>query len=247
MGTYDDFEFFDIQVCDGVAVATICGAGETNDLTLRGHEELGLIWGRLAADTDVRAVVITGEGDVFSTGVADEVIAPLHPLDLRHWVKVMEEARQIVTSAISFEKPVVTALNGPTSGSTLTMALLTDIVITEPQVTFSDHHVPSAHAAGDGGVLVWPHAMGLLRAKRYLLTGDALTAREAERLGLVTEVVDKGASLDRALVYARRFADGDARAIQVTKRALNQYLRDALHAYDLSWTGEILTGLLKGD
>jgi len=90
-------------------------------------------------------------------------------------------------------------------------------------------------------VLIWPLAMGLLRAKRYLLTGDALSAEEAQRLGLVSEVVDPGASFERAMVYARRFAAGPRQALRHTKRALNQWMRLGMSAFDLSWAGESLT------
>ena len=58
--------------------------------------------------------------------------------------------------------------------------------------------------AGDGGCLVWPHAAGLLRAKRHLLTGDALDAETAYQIGLVTDLVDEP---DQALPAARLIAE----------------------------------------
>jgi enoyl-CoA hydratase len=60
-------------------------------------------------------------------------------------------------------------------------------------------------------------------------------------MGVVTEVVDEGKSLVRAMEYARRFASGNLTAIRYTKRALNEWYRLAMPAYDLAWTGEALS------
>jgi enoyl-CoA hydratase len=150
-----------------------------------------------------------------------------------------------VVAPIEFEKPLVTAVNGTVKGGPLVTALLSDIVIAERHVVFSDPHVTMAVAAGDGGVLAWPMAMGLLRAKRYLMTGDAITAEQAQELGLVTEVVEEGASLERAMVFARRFAEGPRHALRYTKRALNQWYRIGMPAFDVSWQGEILTAIFS--
>ena len=75
------------------------------------------------------------------------------------------------------------------------------------------------------GAFLWPPSTGLLRAKRYLLTGDTFDAEEAERIGIVTEVVDTGCALARATVYARRLASLRPDTVQATKRTLNQWLR----------------------
>ena len=86
-----------------------------------------------------------------------------------------------------------------------------------------------------------PLVMGVVKAKHYLLTGEGLDAAEAERMGLVTEVVATGRSRERAMVRARQLADGHAEAIRYTKLALNGWLRAAMPAYELAWAGEILT------
>jgi enoyl-CoA hydratase len=84
--------------------------------------------------------------------------------------------------------------------------------------------------------------MGTLRAKRYLLTGDAIDAEEAERLGLVTEVVDKGESVERAREFASRLAAGPATVLRETKQILNRYLTwAATQTYDASWGLEALS------
>src|SRR5262249_1676936 len=157
---------------------------------------------RLARDERVNAIVLRGAGDAFCAGPTPEFIERLRANDPAFVAHLMRDVRAIVQGHVDLEKPVVTALNGPASGGALAFALLA-----ERHVALSDPHVPAGVAAGDGGVLIWPLALGLLRAKRFLYTGDPLGAEEAQALGLVTEVVERGASVERALHWARRLAD----------------------------------------
>lgn len=92
--------------------------------------------------------------------------------------------------------------------------------------------------------MIWPLTMGLTKAKRFLMTGDSIDAEEAERLGLVTEVVSSDRSLQRATQVARRFADGPQTAIRNTKMALNQWLRLAqTTSFDFSLALEFLSAV----
>lgn len=72
-----------------------------------------------------------------------------------------------------------------------------------------------------------PPPIGPMRAKRYLLTGDSLSADEAYDMGLVSEVVESGQSLARATELAEKVAELSPKAVQATKRALNEWLRTA--------------------
>jgi enoyl-CoA hydratase len=237
----DGFEYLDITLDDGIATVVLNGPHDGNRLTPRGHEELVHLWPRLAADDRIRAVVVTGAGDDFSAGPSPELFATMTSGDIPHVMQIMDDIRQMILNAIDFPKPTVSALNGTASGGVLAFGLLNDVVIAERHVVFADKHVLAGVAAGDGGVLIWPMAMGVTRAKRFLLLGDDLTATDAERLGLVTEVVDTGTSKDRAQEYAARLAALPQNALRYTKRALNEWMRLALPAYSVSWGGEVMT------
>lgn len=98
----------------------------------------------------------------------------------------------------------------------------------------SDRHVRMGLSAGDQGAL-WPLLCGMQRAKRYLLTGDSFTGKEAAEMGLVTEAVPASDVKPLARRYAERLANGPQHAIRFTKRALNQWWRlAALTAFDYS-------------
>ena len=241
MTAYPELRFLEVEIDRGVAVVRLAGGEPGNAISFEGHAEMSAILPRLARDDRVDAVLVTGAGDAYCVGPTADFMARIATNEPGFVARLMQDVRQLVQGHVELEKPVVSALNGPAAGGPLAFALLADVVIAERHATLSDMHVAAAVAAGDGGVLIWPLAMGLLRAKRYLLTGDALAAEEAERLGLVTEVVDAGRSFERAMAWARRFADGPRHALRHTKRALNQWLRLGMPAFDLAWAGEILT------
>jgi enoyl-CoA hydratase len=241
MTGYEDLRFLDVRIDAGVAEVVLDGPEEGNAISFEGHGEMSAILPRLGRDERVDAVLLTGAGDAFCVGPTPAFMERIAANDPQVVPRLMADVRALVQGHVECEKPVVAALNGPAGGGPLAFALLADVVVAERHVALSDLHVAAGVAAGDGGVLIWPLAMGLLRAKRYLLTGDPLSAEEAWRLGLVTEVVEPGASRERAMVWARRFAQGPRPALRHTKRALNQWLRVGMPAFDLSWAGEIAT------
>jgi enoyl-CoA hydratase len=244
--SYRDLVFLEISIERGIAVVTLAGGRPGNAIPFEGHGEMSAILPRLARDERVDAIVLRGAGDAFCAGPTPEFIERLRANDPAFVAHLMRDVRAIVQGHVDLEKPVVAALNGPASGGALAFALLADVVVAERHVVLSDPHVPAGVAAGDGGVLIWPLALGLLRAKRFLYTGDPLGAEEAQALGLVTEVVERGASVERALHWARRLADAPREALRQTKRALQQWLRIGMPAFDASWAGEILTVNLPG-
>jgi enoyl-CoA hydratase len=247
MTTYRDLEFLEVRIDQGIAVVSLAGGRPGNAIPFEGHAELSQILPRLGRDERVDAIVLRGAGNEFCSGPTSDFIERLRANDPAFVAHLMRDVRAIVQSHVDLEKPVVTALNGTTSGGTLAFALFADVIIAEKHVQLSDPHVPAGVAAGDGGVLIWPLALGLVRAKRFLYTGDPISADEALALGLVTEVVERGASVDRALHWARRLADAPREALRQTKLALNEWLRIGMPAFDASWAGEILTVNLKDE
>jgi enoyl-CoA hydratase len=106
----------------------------------------------------------------------------------------------------------------------------------------SDPHVRVGIVAGDGGAVAWPLAVGPAVAKRYLLTGDSLTAADAQRLGLINDVVPADRLQEAALAFAERLALGAPLALRYTKLAVNQLVKQAMTtAFDYSTALEVLT------
>jgi enoyl-CoA hydratase len=152
------------------------------------------------------------------------------------------DAKQLIWDLVDVEIPIVAAVNGPAMGLGASIALLCDVILMADTATIGDPHVKVGLVAGDGGVAIWPLAVGPARAKQYLLTGDPVSAPEAERIGLVNRVVP-AADLDReAMALAQRLAAGAPLAVRYTKLAVNKLVKDALNvAFDTSTALELVT------
>jgi enoyl-CoA hydratase len=133
-------------------------------------------------------------------------------------------------------------VNGHALGIGATLALFCDVVYMSSAAKIGDPHVQAGIVAGDGGCVLWPMLLGINRAKEYLMTGDLLSAEDADRMGLVNHVVAPDALDDAGMAMARRLAAGPTHAIQFNKRVVNKMLEDQVsRLYDLSLALECVT------
>jgi enoyl-CoA hydratase len=204
------------------------------------HEELAELFRLLRREDRARAVVLTGHGKAFSAGGDFNWFPELR--DMARLEALRRDAKQLIWDLLDVEVPIVAAVNGHAMGLGASIALLCDVIYMADPATIGDPHVRVGIVAGDGGVAIWPLAVGPARAKQYLLTGDPVPAAEAERIGLVNKVVAAEALQDEALAFARRLAAGAPLALRYTKLAVNKLLKDALNvAFDASTALELVT------
>src|SRR5256885_12357526 len=141
----------------------------------------------------------------------------------------------------NLDKPVVSAINGAAVGAGLVVALLADVSIAAEDARLTDGHTRLGVAAGDHAAIIWPLLCGMAKARYYLLTSDFLDGREAERIGLVSLCVPAARLMDTAWDVATRLARGSQPSIRWTKRALNNWLRQAGPIFDQSLALEMLS------
>ena len=203
------------------------------------HDELGRVWRDVDADPETNAAILTGAGKVFSAGGDFAMIQDIiHDFD--HRARTWKEARDIVYNMINCSKPVVSAMRGVAVGAGLVCGLLADVSIATKDCRIVDGHTRLGVAAGDHAAIIWPLLCGMAKAKYYLLTCDQLLGEEAERIGLISLVVED-ADLDaKALQIASKLADGAQSAIRWTKYTLNNWLRQAGPSFDASLALEFL-------
>jgi enoyl-CoA hydratase len=190
------------------------------------HHAFATIWRVLAADDDVRAVVTTGVGKAFSAG-GDMVMFGRLIEDAQARAFQIAEARTVFLEVINFPKPLVSAVNGPAVGLGCSVALLSDLLVMGQSSYLADPHVPVGLTAGDGGAAMLPLLIGMMKAKEYVLLGDRITAPIAEKLNLVTRVVEDGKVLNEALALGERLAGLPAQAVRSSKIALNMHISRA--------------------
>jgi enoyl-CoA hydratase len=196
----------------------------------------------LARREDVRAIVLSSTGRAFSAGGDFDMMRAAHA-DPALRRATVDEGRRLFTALLDLPQPIVAAVQGPAIGLGATVALACDAVVAARGATIADPHVVVGLVAGDGGCLVWPQAVGMLRAKRHLLTGDPLDAETAHQFGLVTDLVDDPDDVaPAARELAQRIALLPPLAVQGTKRVLQAQVRKlSAEALDLGFALEELT------
>lgn len=204
------------------------------------HRELALLFRELKRENDARAILLTGRGKAFSAGGDFNWFPEFQKPEVLE--EVRRDGKQLVSDLLEVELPIVAAVNGPAVGLGASIALLCDVIFASEKAAFADPHVRVGIVAGDGGAAIWPLLLGPARAKQYLMTGDAIPAIEAERIGLVNFVCPHEELAADALAFAERLAKGAPLAVKFTKLAVNKLVKDAVHtAFDTSLALELVT------
>lgn len=217
-----DYQQLDVSIDENVCTITLQGNGEQNSITERMHTELSMVF-RDVADTDARAVVLTGQGNFFSAGGELDWLLDCAD-DPEKFRQIVREGERTIRDLLALRQPLVAKLNGDATGFAATLALFADVTVIAHDARIGDPHVNAGLVAGDGGAVIWPMLVGINRAKELLLTGDLVRGERAAELGLVNRAVE-AKELDAAVTdLADSFVSGSQIAIQYTKRALNTWL-----------------------
>lgn len=224
----------------GVVLITINRPEVLNATNDRLHWELTQVWLTFDADPAARVAVVTGAGRAFSAG-GDLEMVDANTRDPRRLARTVKEASDLVYNMINTDKPIVSAINGVAVGAGLVVALLADVSIMSETARVTDGHTKLGVVAGDHAAILWPLLCGMAKAKYYLLTSDFIDGREAERIGLVSLCVPADQLMPKAFEVADKLARGAQQALRWTKRALNNWLRQAGPIFDQSIALEMLT------
>jgi enoyl-CoA hydratase/carnithine racemase len=177
-------------------------------------------------DQEVRCVVLTGSGRTFSAG--GDVKAMLDktgmfegdPAALR--ARYLAGIQRVPRRIARFEKPLIAAVNGPAIGAGLDLACMCDVRIAAREALFGSTFVKLGLVPGDGGAYLLSRVIGFPRALELMLTGRLIDGAEAERIGLVHQVVEASDLLASAHAKARQIADNAPLAVRLTKVAAYQ-------------------------
>lgn len=184
----------------------------------------------IAADIDVRCVIVTGAGKGFSSGG-----------NLKHMRdKIGTFAGDAATVGDNYRKgiqrvplalweldvPVIAAVNGPAYGAGCDLTLMCDIRIASETAVFAENFVKVGIIPGDGGAWLLPRQIGLSRAAQMAFTGDAIDADTALAWGLVSQVVPADDLMPAANALAEKIVCNPPRQLRMTKRLL----REGMHA-----------------
>lgn len=243
---------------DGIALLTINRPERRNALSGNALAALHRAFDSIAARPDLRAVVVTGAGVSFCSG-ADmksgaedmDALEGTATGELMGRVKgpltrnfVMQELMAGLFEKIHrLRQPVIAAVNGTAHGGGFALALACDIRFAARSASFGAVFIKRGVSACDMGTSYYlPRLVGASRSAELLLTGRVFDAAEAERIGLVIEVVDDGTVVERALEKAREIAENSPLAVWMTKETMWQTVDSPSlrHALDLENRTQIL-------
>ncbi len=216
---------------DGVRQIVLTRAAEYNTITPALRDELAAAIDDADADHDVRVILLRAEGPAFCAGYgldwstaaqADE--SKRIASGGRVWDSV-GDYRMMKTFVDTYmklwyaQKPTIAAVHGWCIAGGTDMVLCADMIVAGESASFG---YPPSRMWGTPTTAMWVYRMGLERAKRYLLTGDQITARKAAELGLILEVVPDDQLQAHALGLARRMAHVPVNQLVMLKLLCNQ-------------------------
>jgi enoyl-CoA hydratase/carnithine racemase len=227
-----------------VAIVTLNRPQRLNALSMPLLHELYDAFARFNEDSDIGVIILTGEGRAFCAGLDvqewqdPEPAANGEPMNYRsqlRWLEMMHRS-----------KPVVVAVNGLAVGGGLTMILSSDIRIASERAQFEERHVRVGLVPDMGSSRLLVQTVGLAHALRLQLTAQRIDAQEAERIGLVTQVVAHEQLLESAMGIAEQIAAHPISSLLATKQLVWANMCESDSDKALWREAEVEERLMKG-
>jgi 2-(1,2-epoxy-1,2-dihydrophenyl)acetyl-CoA isomerase len=192
-----------------------------NAITATMHAELRAALDAAAGDAAIRCVVLTGTGRAFSSGQDLSEELPRDAEGRPDLGSALDrDYNPLIRRLIDFPKVTIAALNGPAVGAAANIALACDIVVAARSAYLQQAFAQIALVPDAGGTWLLPRIVGTKRALALMLTADAVSADDAERMGLVYKVYDDATFVAETAALAQRLAAGPAATLRMIKQAL---------------------------
>jgi methylglutaconyl-CoA hydratase len=208
------------QVAGQVATITLDRPEKLNAMDRQMFAELEAAAAMAGGDPAVRAVVVTGAGRAFSSGLDVAEFAAMG--DPAAAERVVADVQRAISAFELLPKPVVAAVNGLAFGGGLQLAIACDLRLAAERAEFASMEMRWAIVPDLGGTERLPRLVGLGRAKELIFTGRQVGAEEAQRIGLVNRVVPERDLAIEAAELAGGLAAGPTLALGLAKQALNE-------------------------
>ena len=205
---------------DSIAIITLNRPDTFNSFIREMALELQNILEKCNADDSIRCIVITGSGKAFCAGQdLKEAIDPeksnLEQIVKEHYNPLIKKIRQI-------EKPIIAAVNGVAAGAGANLALACDIVVATYSASFIQAFSKIGLIPDSGGTFFLPRLIGLPKATAIMMTGEKVTADNAEKMGMIYKVFSDEKFINDVMGLATTIAKMPTKGLGYTKRLLNQ-------------------------
>jgi len=215
---------FETDADGRVATITLNRPEKKNPLTFESYEELGDLFRSLHRASDVRAVVITGAGNNFSSGGdVFDIIEPLTTMPMPDLLAFTRMTGDLVRQIRACPQPIIAAVDGICAGAGAIVAMAADYRLATPEAKTAFLFTRVGLAGADMGACgILPRIIGQGRAAELLFTGRVMSATEGHNWGFFNALHERDALLGEAQRFARNLADGPSFAHSMTKKMLDQ-------------------------
>ncbi|HIN35987.1 MAG TPA: enoyl-CoA hydratase/isomerase family protein [Dehalococcoidia bacterium] len=205
------------------------------------HREFGYAFADIGSDPENRVVILTGTGDDYCAEFeGDRPKRTPKTWDVTYW-----EGKRLLTNLLEIEVPIIGAVNGPALIHA-EIPVMSDIVLASENATFQDApHFPRGIVPGDGVHVVWPMLLGQNRGRYFLLTGQTLSAQEAQQLGVVAEVLPRERLVTRAWELAEQLCQQPDLTLRYARVAITLNIKRQMQ--DMLGYGLAIEGLAAVD
>jgi len=212
------------ELADHVAEITIDRPRSRNALNPEAYRQLEGAFRSAQADPEVRAILLTGADPSFCSGddVKEIMAGPARDATVATLRQVRPRPTPAAIAVLECDRPVVAAVNGPAVGWGMDLTLLCDIRIASERARFAELFIKRGLVSDIGGLLRLPQIVGPSKAAELLFTGDVIDAKEAERIGLVSQVVPHEALLPTARALCAKIAANPPLALRAMKEGLRR-------------------------
>lgn len=212
-----DYKTILVEKKNNLGYLTLNRPQARNALSREMISEFGNALAEIDKDKDTKVLIVTGAGKAFQAGAAIDQLQNMSPLDL---LRYNSEGVRLIGSLERLRQPVIAAVNGPAVGGGLEMSLACTFRVAAESAIFGLPEVKLGLIPGAGGTVRLPRLIGMQRAAEIILTGDMITAKEAERIGLVNKVVPDQDVMKTAEAMAQRIITNAPIAVEMAKNAL---------------------------
>lgn len=212
-------EFVVGTITDGVATITLARPEAGNAMNWALIDQFSTVVARLAADPGTRAFLIHGEGKNFCVGGDIRAFAT-EPEPSAFLGRLATRLHDGLAMLAEHPAPVVIAAHGASAGAGLSLVAGGDVVVAGQSASFTMAYGGIGLTADGGATWYLPRVIGLRRTQELVYLGRRLNAAEAERIGLVSRVIDDASLLAEATAVATRIASGPTAAFGAVKRLL---------------------------
>ena len=208
---------------ENIAIITFNRPDAMNALNNQTRAEFREAIATVAADDQIKVVILTGNGKAFVAGSDIKEFNQTTPYVAHNINRLGEMVEKL-------EKPVIAAVNGFCLGGGNEIAMGCDIIIASDKARFGQTEINIGIIPGGGGTQRLPRLIGVCRAKELIYTGDIISAEEAYRLGLVNRVVPAEQLMPTAKELAKKIAARSAAALKLAKTAINRGMQTNLES-----------------